>query len=50
MIVPIMKKEIHLRLIKRLCTAWFFALIIGLVGVSYLEYKNLDQLSYDLCC
>lgn len=43
MIVPIMKKEIHLRLIKRLCTAWFLALVLGLVGVSYLEYKNLDR-------
>jgi len=38
-----MKKEIHLRLIKRLGTAWFFALIVGLAGVSYLEYKNLDR-------
>ena len=41
MIVPIMKKEIHLRLIKRLFTAWFIAVVIGLAGVSSVEYKNL---------
>ena len=43
MIVPVMKKEVHLRLIKRLFTAWFLAAVIGLVTVASLEYKNLGR-------
>lgn len=43
MIVPVMKKEVHLRLIKRLFTAWFLAAVIGLIVVSSVEYKNLGR-------
>ena len=38
-----MKKEVHLRLIKRLFTAWFLSVLIGLVAVSSIEYKNLGR-------
>jgi len=38
-----MKKEIHLRLIKRVFFAWLLALIIGLAAVITLEYKNVGH-------
>mgnify|MGYP000638352682 CR=1 FL=1 len=38
-----MKKEIHLRLIKRLFTAWLLATVICLAAVSLVEYKNLGH-------
>ncbi len=41
MIVPVMKKEIHLRLIKRLFTAWLVSTIIGLTAVATVEFKKL---------
>ena len=36
-----MKKEIHLRLIKRLFTAWLLSTIIGLAAVAFVEYRKL---------
>ncbi len=36
-----MKKEIHLRLIKRLFTAWLLSTIIGLTAVTAVEFNKL---------
>ena len=38
-----MKKEIHLRLIKRAVIAWFLAMIIALLIVLFLEYRTLGN-------
>ncbi len=37
-----MKKEIHLRLIKRLFTAWLLSTMIGLAAVATVEFKKLS--------
>ena len=43
MIIPIMKKEIHLRLLKRAVIGWLIALIISLLIVLLLEYRYLGR-------